>query len=119
MTKAKPGNWWIKDDDLNNEEIRGYNKNAKRNRKRLIAKLWKKIKNIRHSMHYKTANFLLDNFSYILLPKFETQKMSNKQNRKIGKSTVKDMLSWAHYEFQQHLIFKSQRRDGINKVILV
>jgi len=45
--------------------------------------------------------------------------MVNKQNRKIGKSTVKDMLSWAHYEFQQRLIFKSQRRNGANKVILV
>ena len=45
-----------------------YGENAIRNRTSLIHKLWKKIKDTRHHMHYTTCNFLLNNFKVILLP---------------------------------------------------
>lgn len=96
-----------------------HGKNSIRNRKRLIHKLWKKIKNTRLHMHYTTCNFLLDNFKHILLPKFETSKMVKKENRSIGTKTAKDMLTWGHYEFQQRLIWKSQRRGYINNIWIV
>jgi len=96
-----------------------YGKNSVRNRNRLIHKLWKKIKNTRLHMHYTTCNFLLDNFKHILLPKFETSKMVKKENRSIGTRTVRDMATWGHYEFQQRLIWKSQRRGYQNNVWII
>ena len=60
-------------------------------------------------MHYSIIQFLTEHFDIILLPNFQTQQMVNKDKRKIGKRTAREMLTWAHYEFQQRLLSKSQK----------
>jgi putative transposase len=59
-------------------------------------------------MHYSVIHLLIDNFDTILLPRFETQNMVKKENRKIGRKTAREMLTWSHYEFKQRLLFKAK-----------
>ena len=40
-----------------------------------IHRQWRKVRNIRHHMHYTLANSLLDNYERILLPSSGTSKM--------------------------------------------
>lgn len=67
-----------------------------------------KIKDLISELHHKTALFLVRNFDLIVLPVFETSQMSQKSSRKIRRKTVRSMLSFAHYRFQQFLIHKAQ-----------
>jgi putative transposase len=97
----------------------GRSRKSLSNMKRSAFRLWKKIKNARHHMHYTISNFLLDNFSKILLPSFGTQKMLNKETRPFGKRTARDMLSWGHYEFKQRLLWKAKRRNRSGDVFIV
>lgn len=92
-------------------------KRSKKNRKKKQHRLWKKIQDTRHHMHYTTINFLLDNFQQILLPKFETQKMVSNERRPFGSKTAREMLSWGHYEFQQRLLWKA--KSSGNRVHIV
>lgn len=46
--------------------------------------------------------------------------MVTKENRVFGRKTAREMLTWSHYEFQQHLLWKSKLCDEHrNKVIIV
>ncbi|AOX00601.1 transposase [Moorena producens PAL-8-15-08-1] len=84
---------------------------AKRGQKRRMRKAARrmviKIQNLINELHHKTARFLVDNFDVILLPTFETSKMSEKRNRKIRSKTVRNMLSFAHYRFKEFLKHKA------------
>jgi putative transposase len=66
-----------------------------------------RIRNLVDELHHKAARFLVDNFDVILLPTFETQQMSRRLTRKIGKKSVRSMLTWAHYRFKQFLKAKA------------
>ena len=71
--------------------------------RRAIFKIRDRIRNLITELHYKSARFLCKNFSTIILPKYETKKMSSKSNRKIRSKTVRSMLSLAFYRFRQIL----------------
>lgn len=78
-------------------------KNKKRNLYRIIGKKRNKLRDLVDELHWKTINFLIRNFSVIILPTFEVQNMVNKENRKIKKSVVRAMLSLRFYEFGERL----------------
>ncbi len=59
------------------------------------------------------ARFLVDNFDVILLPTFETSNMSRKATRKIRSKTVRNMLSFGHYRFEQFLKHKATERGSL------
>ena len=67
-----------------------------------------KVTNLVDELHKKLAKWLCENYRVILLPKFETQKMSLKGFRKISSVTVRKMITWSHYRFQQRLINKAR-----------
>ena len=103
--------------------LNGYGRNCIKNRIRKIHKLWRKVKNTQHHMHYMLCNALLKHFNkVILLPKFETLNMVQKENRVFGWKTAREMLTWSHYEFQQRLLWKAKLLAGPyirNKVVIV
>ena len=70
---------------------------------RRLSLLRTKIKNKIRDMHWKKANFLCKNFETIIIPEFETQKMANKEQRKINKETTRGILGLSHYEFRMRL----------------
>lgn len=67
----------------------------------------KKIKNLVHEVHCKLVCFLCENYDEILISKFQVKNMVEKGKRKIGKRTVKELYSWAHYAFRQRLLMKA------------
>jgi putative transposase len=76
-----------------------------------------KIKDLIDELHHKAALFLVNNFDVILIPKFETSEMSKRVNRKIQVKSVRSMLTFAHFRFQEFLKFKAYERG--KKVIHV
>lgn len=77
-----------------------------------------RLKNLVADMHWKFATVLVDRYSEILLPIFETQGMVSKRaGRKIRSKTARGMLTWSHYTFRQRLLWKAQHRTDV-KVIL-
>ena len=83
------------------------NKEKARNLYRAVGNLRTRISNLIDELHYKVINFLVRNFSVILLPTFETSEMVGKEKngkkRKINKSVVRSMLGYRFYDFGQRL----------------
>lgn len=76
----------------------------KRRLKKAQNRLQWKIKNLITELHHKTAKFLCDNFDIILIPTFRTQKMAQKLYSKVARN----MLTFAHFRFKQHLKYKAE-----------
>ena len=60
--------------------------------------------NLIAELHHQAARFLVDNFELILLPTFETREMSQRGKCRTGRKSVRSMLTFAHYRFQQFLL---------------
>jgi putative transposase len=69
-----------------------------------------KIKNLITEIHWQVANYLTNEFDVILLPTFESSKMSQKGKRKLRSKTVRAMLTWSHYSFKMKLKNKALER---------
>lgn len=73
-----------------------------------------KIKRLLVDMQRKVCKKLCSSYKTIILPKFETQNMTEKRNskriwkRKIGKQTSQGLSRMSHYQFQQLLIAKGE-----------
>ena len=91
------------------------NKRSRHNMRKAERRLRCKIRDLVDELHHKTAKFLLDNFEVIIIPPFETSQMVPKYKRKIGKKSVRAMMSFAHYRFQEYLKFKAK---SLGKVVL-
>lgn len=79
------------------------NKRQKKSLTKAIRRLSAKINNLIDELHWKTARFLCENFSVILMPTYETKQMVKKNGRKIKTKTVRSMLSFRNFEFKQRL----------------
>lgn len=73
------------------------------NRKR--CKLQNKLNNYINELHYKTIKYLTTNYSYILMPSFETQDMIGAKY--LPDITKRDMNALAFYKFTQRLKHKA------------
>jgi putative transposase len=88
----------------------------KRRIKKACDRMRTKIDNLIKEVHHQVANWLTKEFDVILLPTFETSKMSSRAGRKLSSKTVRAMLTWCHYRFQQFLLHKAKER---NKTVLL
>ncbi|MDJ0735036.1 MAG: transposase [Nostocaceae cyanobacterium] len=85
-------------------------KTQRRAMRKSAHKLRIRIQNLIKELHNQLASFLVNNYKLIYLPTFETSNMVVKSKRKLRKKTARNMLTWSHYKFQQHLIQMAQRR---------
>jgi putative transposase len=76
--------------------------------RKAAAKMRWKLVDLIDELHWKTIRFLLDNYDLILLPSFETSKMSSRLQRRLSKKSVRNMLSLKHYQFKMRLKNKCQ-----------
>ena len=83
--------------------------------KKAQARMRWKIKDLIDELHHKTALFFVRNFDMILIPKFETSQMSRRLTRKIRAKSVRSMLTFSHFKFQEFLKFKAWEH---NKTVL-
>ena len=72
-----------------------------------------KIKNLVKDLHNKVSSFLVNNYKVIFLPTFETSQMVLKQARKIRSKTARNMLTWSHFRFANHLTQMAARNNCI------
>lgn len=85
------------------------NNKKKKQYKAAENRLRHRIKFLIKELHWTTANWLVKNYDYILLPKFETQQMSKRANRKLNNKTTRAMLTLSHYSFKcilEHMCWK-------------
>ncbi|MDP2434222.1 MAG: transposase [archaeon] len=68
-----------------------------------------RIQDLVNEVHKQLAKHLATNYDLILLPKFETSQMVKRKDRVIGSQTARQMVTWAHYRFQQRLLFKCRQ----------
>ena len=87
------------------------------NLKRKIKRIRKKMRNLVDELHRKLAKWLCTNYQVIVLPEFNVQGMTVKGKRKIGKESVRKMMTLSHYRFKQHLLNKAKEHSV--KVLLV
>jgi transposase len=68
-----------------------------------INKYYKKMTQTIHNLHHQSSSFLTKNYNWIILPKFETQKLVKVSRKGLRKS----LFSLAHYSFRQLLLAKA------------
>lgn len=72
------------------------------------ARIRRRIRHLVDDMHCKLAKFLCEGYHLVLLPKFATQDMIRRGQRRIGSKTARAMVTWAHYRFQTRLVNKTR-----------
>ena len=90
---------------------------AKRNKYQAADRMRTRIRNLIDELHHQAARWLVDNFDVILLPTFETSDMTKRGARKLRTKSVRSLLNYAHYRFQQFLLWKAWQNG--KDVILV
>lgn len=68
--------------------------------KRKERKTYFKINNLIDDLHFKTIKYLTSTFKHIIIPNFETQKMTSKNSIK---SVNRNLLQLKHYLYRQRL----------------
>jgi putative transposase len=89
----------------------------KYNLRKRCNKIRAKVSNTVLDLHCKTANFLTSHYKVILIPKFETSKMTKTENRVISKTTSKNMYQLSHYAFRQRLLDLSKREKRCEVIV--
>ena len=68
---------------------------------------WRKISNLIDELHWKCINYLITNYSVILLPDFRVSQML--RGRKLGRMTKRLLSMFSFYRFKHRLIYKCER----------
>lgn len=96
-------------------------KKKKGSRRRSTKKAWfrviDRIKNKVKEIHFKMAKWLCEEYTVILIPKFDTSRMVRRSKRKITSNTARNMLTWSHYLFQQRLKNKAELYPWVKVVV--
>lgn len=91
-------------------EFKKSNKRRYLSYQRAYTRIQLKITNLIDDAHRLLCKYLCKNYSIILLPKFQTQQMikiPDNKKRTLSKVSIRQMISWRHYTFQQRLLSKS------------
>ena len=85
--------------------------------KKIIQRMKNKMRNRIDEVHKKCSTWLCENYQNIILPIFTSREMVNKQDRRINNTTVRQMLSWSHYRFQQRIKHKVREYPSCNLIL--
>ena len=89
----------------------------RRRLKKAINRLRLRIFRLKKDCHHRCCDYLTKNYDVILLPRFEVSQMIIRKKRKLRKKSVRELLNWSHFMFQQSLLKKAEERG--KKVIIV
>jgi putative transposase len=96
---------------------RAYQKQVKAKYRRCLlraaSRIRIKIRNLVDELHHQIASYLVRNYKVIFIPTFETSGMVLKSKRRINTKSVRSMLTWSHYRFQQSLISMADKNGVI------
>jgi putative transposase len=85
-----------------------YSKRYRYRYRKTGARIQFRIRNLVDEFHKKVTKWACENYNTIFLPKFETQKMVSKRQRKINSKTARNKLTWSHYRFGTRLMNKTR-----------
>lgn len=105
--------YYTKNKETNEKQIFIMNSNRKRNLRKALHKKIEQIKNLRNELHNKTINYLVKNYSKIILPLFEAQEMTMKLNSKVARS----LNTLCHYKFKEKLKNKCYEKGIELKIV--
>ena len=95
-------------------------KGVKKRRRRSLRKAWfrliERIQNLVKEVHSKLAKWLCEEYTVILLPRFETSRMIRRLERKINTKTARNMVTWRHYQFRELLKAKAKLYSDVNVI---
>jgi len=100
-------------DKLISEMVKSPSKRYRYKLRKATHKLRTRIKNLVKELQNKIANFLTENYKLIFLPTYETSKMVLKTARKIKRKSVRNMLTFSHSSFANHLMQQAKRKNVI------
>ena len=112
-TSKKMFTYFFALDNLYSRIAKTINTKKKKSYQKAAMRLRERINNLVTELHYKTANFLCDNFKTIILPTFETKNMANKSTRKIRSKSVRAMMNLSFYKFRQRLEWIAFKRGCV------
>lgn len=75
-----------------------------------------RIRNLVTELHCKAVRYLTTRYRHVLIPSFEVSGMVVKRGRRIGRKTVRQMLTWRHYDFRQRLLSVADR-EGVRVTV--
>jgi len=64
-------------------------------------------------LHHKVAHFLVNHFDIILMPVFETARMTKHGGLRLTKKSVRQMLTLSHYRFRKLLLHKAKTYEKV------
>jgi putative transposase len=83
----------------------------KQRMKKAADRMRAKIKNLIKECHWKSAKYLVTNYSMVIIPPFNTPGMAKRKGRKIRKSTVRAMYDWSHGMFRERLLHQAKKHN--------
>ena len=75
-----------------------------------------RIGNLVKEVHSKLAKWLCEEYTVILLPRFETSRMIRRLERKLHTKTARNMVTWRHYQFRELLKAKARLYSDVNVI---
>lgn len=86
--------------------------------RRKLNRIYQRRKSLIDELHWKTIQFLIQNFDYIIFPHYETQDLvqkmvSDKKKKKFMSQSVRSMLSFNNYLFKQRLKQKCKEYGNV------
>jgi putative transposase len=87
--------------DIINSKISDKNRssNSRRNLRKALHRKIKYLENLKDELHNKCIRFLINNYSVIILPPFEIQKMAGRKSRKFSRN----LYNLSFYKFKKKL----------------
>ena len=96
-------------DDLQGRwSVKGLDHHKRWRMRKAGVRIRRRIRHLVDDLHCKLAKFLCESYNLVLLPKFETQKMIRRGQRRIRSKTARAMVTWSHYRFQSRLLDKAR-----------
>jgi len=91
----------------------GSSKHARRRRKKAWLRMLLRIRHKIDEVHKKMSTWLCRNHRVVLIPIFETARMSARRkpdgrSRRLNSKTARAMCTWAHYRFRERLKAKAE-----------
>ena len=80
-------------------------------------KISSQLRNWRCNAHYDAINFLIGRYNHVLIPEFQTQRMSARAERNISSKTARSMYTMSHFMFRSRLMAKAELDE--NKTVRV
>eukprot|EP01085_Mycamoeba_gemmipara_P003949 Mycagemm_TRINITY_DN10268_c0_g1::TRINITY_DN10268_c0_g1_i2::g.3949::m.3949 type:complete len:630 gc:universal TRINITY_DN10268_c0_g1_i2:1945-56(-) len=99
-------------------DVKGLDHHKRWRLRKAGARIRQRIRHLVDDLHCRLAKFLCERYHVVLLPKFGTQGMIRRAQRRIGSKTARAMATLSHYRFKTRLINKAREYPWCQVVIV-